>query len=417
MIDPSNLSEHPAERGLSTRMLVALLAGATALGPFAIQIFVPALPFIQTGFGVPAATAALALSLSLWAIAVSNLLVGPLSDRYGRRPVILIGIAVAGFGSLVAAVAPSIEILIVGRIVQAAGAATGMVLGRAVVRDLFDLQTATSIIGKLTAVMVVAPMFAPLIGGVLLDLFDWRATFYASLIICMGMLLALWWLLAETNVSRHNGGGAEMLRQSTSLFQLPLFRLYFLQTAFMATLWFSFLASGPYLMSQVLGRSATEYGLWFVAISLVFMVSSFTAGRWSERFGVNRVILSAALLGLSGALVALFCALFLELSPLTIFLPCGIVLIGSGTSMPNIQAAAMSVDPNRAGAASGMSSFIQMASAGIVAQIVGSLQDDTLLPMAIMMVVGSILAVFTAVRIQTTAGKAIPDQPMPKADK
>ena len=175
--EPRDATGTRAERRWSTPALMALLAGITALAPFSLQIFLPALPAIQASFAVTPGIVQLALSLSILANAIANLAYGPLSDHFGRRPVLLVGLAAFIVGSLACALAPSIELLIVARIVQSIGGAAGMVLARAIVRDLYDRERSASIIAYLTMAMVVAPMLAPTIGAVLLDVASWRAIF------------------------------------------------------------------------------------------------------------------------------------------------------------------------------------------------------------------------------------------------
>ena len=159
-------------------MIVLVLA--TALGPFAMQVFLPALPAIQEDFGVRAATAQLAFSLSALAIAVATLFYGPLSDRFGRRPALIGGLLVYLAGSLLCALAPTITLLIVGRVVQAAGGCAGIVLSRAIVRDLYGRDESAAMLAYITMAMVAAPMMAPVLGGLLTDLAGWRSVFLAG---------------------------------------------------------------------------------------------------------------------------------------------------------------------------------------------------------------------------------------------
>jgi DHA1 family bicyclomycin/chloramphenicol resistance-like MFS transporter len=379
-------------RELGPTALIALLASATAIGPLSMQILVPSLPFIQRDFGVTPGVVILTISLSMVAIALSNLIFGPLSDRYGRKPVLLIGIVIGIVASIAAAFAQDIESLIFFRFFQAAGATSGMVIARAVVRDKYDIDTASSLIGKLTAIMVVAPMFAPSIGGILTDFFGWRSIFFAVAGASMIVAVLIYSLLKETNFDRVSGGGIGVILTTLGLLRIPKFRAYAVHTSATSTLFFSFLSSAPFLMSEVLHRPATEYGLWFIGISIGFMISSFTAGNLGKKYGGNKVILGATLLGVIGSLVALACAFFGTLSPLIVFGPAGIVLLGSGAAMPNAQAAAMNAAGKRAGGASGLSGALQMTLSAIVAQLVGTFQDGTILPMAIAMGCGALVA-------------------------
>jgi DHA1 family bicyclomycin/chloramphenicol resistance-like MFS transporter len=363
---------------------MALLAGVTALAPFSLQIFLPALPAIQTGFGVSTGTAQLALSLSILANAVANLAYGPLSDRFGRRPVLLVGLVAFVVGSLVCALAPTIHLLVVGRIVQSVGGAAGMVLARAIVRDLYDRERSASIIAYLTMAMVVAPMLAPTVGAVLIDVASWRAIFFMS----AGIGVVLGWQIAlrldETRPRQATRiGGA--LAGAGALLRSGAFWSYALQSTFGISVFFAFISGAPYFMMNVLGRSATEYGLWFILVSIAFMVGNLVAGRISGRIGLDRMVLAGSLLAVAGSWLAFVLLLGATWAPLALFAPMMAVGLGNGFSVPNAQAGSVSVEPLLAGTASGIAGFSQMFIAALVSQAVGMLQDGTPYPMAAFM--------------------------------
>jgi MFS transporter, DHA1 family, multidrug resistance protein len=373
-----------AERRWSTPALMALLAGITALAPFSLQIFLPALPVIQASFAATTGIVQLTLSLSILANAVANLAYGPLSDHFGRRPVLLVGLAAFIAGSLACALAPSIELLIVARIVQSVGGAAGMVLARAIVRDLYDRERSASIIAYLTMAMVVAPMLAPTIGAVLLDVASWRAIFF----VVTGVGVVLIWpivvTLAETRppAARRIGGP---LSGAGALLRSGTFLAYALQSTFGISIFFSFIAGAPYFMMDVLGRSATEYGLWFILVSAAFMAGNLVAGRFSARIGLDRMVLTGSILGVAGAGVAFALLLAGFWMPLALFGPIMAVGLGNGFAVPNAQAGAVSVQPLLAGTASGIAGFSQMFVAALVSQAVGMLQNGTPYPMAAFM--------------------------------
>jgi MFS transporter, DHA1 family, multidrug resistance protein len=287
-------------RRWSTAALMALLAAITALAPFSLQVFLPALPAIQASFAATPGIVQLALSLSILANAVANLAYGPLSDRLGRRPVLLLGLAAFVVGSFGCALAPSIELLIVGRIVQSIGGAAGMVLARAIVRDLFDRERSASIIAYLTMAMVVAPMLAPTIGAVLLDVVSWRAIFFVAAAIGVALSWPILAMLAETRPPEARSSGRSFAGASTLLRSGP-FWSYVLQSTFGISVFFAFIAGAPYFMMDVLGRSATEYGLWFILVSAAFMAGNLVAGRFSARIGLDRMVLAGAVFAVTGA--------------------------------------------------------------------------------------------------------------------
>jgi DHA1 family bicyclomycin/chloramphenicol resistance-like MFS transporter len=371
----------PPSRPWSTAALMALLAAITALAPFSLQIFLPALPAIQASFAVAPGIVQLALSLSILANAVANLAYGPLSDRFGRRPVLLVGLAAFIAGSLGCALAPSIELLIGARVVQSIGGAAGMVLARAIVRDLYDRERSASIIAYLTMAMVVAPMLAPTIGAVLLDVASWRAIFVLATVIGVTLSWPIIAMLAETRSpeARRIGGtfaGASILLRSGQFWS------YVLQSTFGISVFFAFISGAPYFMMDVLKRPATEYGLWFILVSAAFMAGNLVAGRFSARIGLDRMVLAGALLALTGAGLALVLLLGGAWTPLALFGPMMAAGLGNGFSVPNAQAGAVSVDPLLAGTASGIAGFSQMFVAALVSQAVGMLQNGTPYPMA-----------------------------------
>jgi len=380
-----------AARAPVSPAFMALLAALTALAPMSLQIFVPALPAIQAHFAVSTGTAQLALSLSILANAVAALSYGPLSDRFGRRPVMLVGLGLFIGGSVLCAIAPSIGVLIVGRVLQAGGGAAGMVIARAIVRDLYERERAASMIAYLTMAMVVAPMLSPSFGAFLLELFDWRAIFVA--VTAIGLLL-LWGAQQRLRETRGAGfgGGRSLLSGAARLVRAPAFIAYVLQSTFAISVFFAFVAAAPYYMIDVLGRSATEYGVWFIVISLGFMAGNFVTARLTRRIGLDRMVLIGSCIVLLGIGLAAGLTLGVAWTPAALFGPMVLATFGSGLAIPNAQAGAISVDPLLAGTASGLSGFTQMLVAALVSQAVGMLQNGTPYPMLGFMVGGAAIA-------------------------
>jgi MFS transporter, DHA1 family, multidrug resistance protein len=373
---------------VSERRLLLILVLATALGPVAMQIFIPALPAIQQHFAVSAAAAQLVFSLSAFAMAAATLVYGPVSDRCGRRPVILIGLAIYLLGSAACALAPSIGMLVVGRIVQAAGGCVGMVLSRAIVRDLYDREHAATMLAWITMAMVAAPMVSPAVGGLLTDWFGWPSVFTIAGLAGLVVLAAVWSDLPETAPrSTGHAGLAAMAGDFRLLLSSGAFLGFTGQAAFSISVFFGFLAGAPYLMIVVYERPAFEYGLYFVMVSGAFMLGNFLAARLTRRLGLERMVLLGSTGSLCGSLAGLGLALAGVWSPLALFVPVALGALAQGAAMPNVQAAVVSVRPRLAGAASGLAGFVQMSVAAIAAQLLGSLQWGSPVPLTLGMAV------------------------------
>ena len=379
-----------------SKTLITLLIAMTALAPVSLQIFIPALPAIQSSFDSSTGVTQLVLSLSILANAIATLLYGPLSDRFGRRPVILVGLVIFVIGSALCTIAPTIGMLIVARIIQSAGAAAGMVLARAIVRDLYDREQAASVIAYLTMAMVVAPMIAPTIGALLIDSIAWPAIFVVMTAIGAILSWQVWRSLAETHTAQAtsnlwNGisrGGLHLLRR-------PEFLAYTLQSTFAISTFFAFISGAPYFMIDVLGRSATEYGLLFMVVSAAFMLGNFTTARLGKRFGIDRFVRTGNLLALFGTSLALGLMIAGLWQPLALFGPMMIIAFANGLSIANSQAGAVSVQPDLAGTASGLAGFAQMFTAALVSQAVGMLQDGTPYPMVGFMLLCALMSLFS----------------------
>ena len=385
-------------RPSSTFSLIVVLAVITALGPMAMQIILPVLPVMQVAFDVPAATVQYALSLALFTIAFSTLIYGPASDRFGRRPVLVVGLVIFVVGSGIAAIAPSIEIVILGRIVQAVGGAAGMVLSRAIIRDLFDRDIGARLMAYMITALVVAPMISPLIGGLLNDAFEWRAIFVFA-----GVIGALVLLFALPKVPETLEKGADiqtlrgMLGGFSILLRVPRFLGYAGQVGFGMGMFMAFLGAAPFVMVNVLGRPPTEFGLFFMMVSAGFMTGSFLTGRFGQRLGMDRIMRIGSGLAVVLGTVMLGLVLAGNWTPWSIFLPGAGMALANGLAMPNAQAGAVSIIPRFAGTASGLIAFLQMLVGAGFAQLAGIVQDNTPIPMAVLMLSASILAFLCSV--------------------
>ena len=384
----------PARPSLSARRpSLGILIAVTALGPLALNIFIPSMPGMVAVFGTDYATIQLTLTLYLFGVAVAQLFMGPLSDRFGRRPVLLAGVAVFLVGSLMAALASSLALLIAGRIIQAVGGCAGLVLGRAIVRDTHSREESASMIGYITMAMVVAPMVAPFLGGHLDEWFGWRASFFLVLGVGAVVLAFAWLLLNETHHNRHAGGGAlAVLRGFPVLLRDLAFAGYAINVSCTTAVFFAFLAGAPYIMVEVMDRPASDYGEYFMLNAIAYMTGNFASGRLATRLGAVRMVFAGSVFAVIGAGLLTALSLTVEMTPLLLFLPIMLVGLANGISLPSATAAAISLRPDLAGTASGLTGFLQMFVGALVTLLVGHLQDDTVFPMVGVMSAAAVIA-------------------------
>ncbi|MBC8242374.1 MAG: multidrug effflux MFS transporter [Alphaproteobacteria bacterium] len=358
-----------------------ILIAITAVGPLAVNIFLPSMPGMAAEMKTDYATVQLTLSLYLAGLSVAQLLYGPLSDRFGRRPLMLTGLSIFLAGSLICAMAPTITVLIAGRVLQAIGGCAGVVLGRAMVRDMYDRDRSASMIAYITMAMVVAPMLAPIIGGVMDVWLGWRYSFVFVLVVGSLVMLACLLVLAETHGPARRQAIIDARIKFTGLFRVPAFYGYTFQLSFASAAFFGFLGGAPYVVVDLMGYPPSTFGFYFLIVSIFYMGGNFTAARVSTRLGTDRMISLGTAISLTGAGVLIMVYLGDGLVPLTLFGCMGVIALGNGISIPNGVAGAISVDPRQAGAAAGISGFTQMAFGALATMLVGNLLVDTATPL------------------------------------
>ena len=377
---------------LSKRMII-LLAAVSALGPVGMQILLPALPVIKQKFYVTNDVAQLTLSLSMLAIAIGTLVYGPLSDKFGRKRVMLVGIVITIFGSIVCFVADSIMLLISGRFIQAFGGAVGLVLARAIVRDVYGPEEAARVIATLVMVMVVLPMMSPALGGELMQRFGFESVFiviaFASAIAFVFLFL---WLPETLAKPVPFEGVKSMLMTFSKLFASKVFCGYAFCVTFVSVVFFSFISAAPEIMVSVLKRPPTEYGYYFIMIPAGFMTGNYVARHYGRTISIDNMIAIGASIGVFGIVLALLLQTLGMSSPVALFLPIALAVFGNGITLPNAQAAAINEFPEYAGTASGLTGFLQMAVSSVAAQAVALIFNGTVYPLLGLLLVASIIS-------------------------
>src|SRR5665213_294910 len=383
------------------------LGAITLIGPLSIHLFLPAMPDVKANFGASDALVQLTFSITLFTMAVVTPAYGTLSDRYGRRPVLLSGLAFFLVGSLVSAIAPSVTMLILGRLIQAMGAGCGLTLTRAIARDAYGPAVLVKAIAYLTMAYTLGPMIAPPFGGVLIDAFGWRSAFWFALITGIAITAAAYRVLYETrSPAERDRGQIGVMRHYTALLCDLRFLSFALQSGFMSFMFFAIAAASPFLMKDVWGRTATEYGLYFMCFPLGFCSGNLISSRLSGRIALETMVLAGSLVCF--VVVAAQSALILagHLSPALIFVPGGLMSFAQGLSLPNAQAGAMRVNPGLAGTAAGLGVFIQMLLSAISTELYGLLADGTPIPMIAISSLGAVLAVAAAAALFIVPGAA-----------
>ena len=404
MLDPARKDSAASEARRTPWRLLALLIAMAGVGSLSLNILVPAIPGLATKFAADPATVQLAVSLYLMGLATAQLVFGPLSDRFGRRPVVLAGLALATIASTAAIFAASIASLVSARIAQSLGASTGQTIGRAIIRDLYDREHAASMIGLVTSVVVLMPMVAPLIGGILDTLFGWEAIFVFAALVSFTVFAWAALALPETRKLSPSSSQRHFRADLAALAASPRFFGYALCAGFGSAPFFSFLGAAPHVVVTLLGRTSAEYGLWFFIPSIGFMAGNFAVSRLTARFGIDALIWWGIALTIIGCVLNVLVYIALpgwEMA--TIFLPQIVIGFGNGLLLPTSIAGAVSIRPQVAGTASGTTGFIQMAIGAAAAQLGGHViaHASDAMPMLLLMLmfgIATAIAVWTLVR-------------------
>jgi DHA1 family bicyclomycin/chloramphenicol resistance-like MFS transporter len=385
---------------------ITTLVMATATGALALNVFLPSLPAMSRHFQADYSVVQLAVSLYLASTAVLQLLIGPASDRFGRRPVMLGSFAVFVAATLAAIFAPTIEFLLACRVFQAFAAA-GMVLSRAIVRDTVSADLAASRIGYITMGMTLVPMLGPVVGGFLDEMYGWQATFVLTLAFGILSLLFVYADLGETNRNPSSSFGAQF-RAYPELLRSRRFWGYALTAAFTSGAFFAFLGGAPYIATEVFGVAPSTYGMFFAILSAGYMVGNFISGRIAARVGINRMMLTGNIVTLFGVVLslALFWAGYDH--PLSLFGPMVFTGIGNGITLPSVNAGVVSVKPHLAGSASGLGGAMQIGGGAALSVVAGVLltPESGAYPLLFVMLVSALCGIAAGLYVIRVARQA-----------
>ncbi|WP_329211663.1 Bcr/CflA family multidrug efflux MFS transporter [Streptomyces sp. NBC_00683] len=379
-------------------LVTLVLGGLTALPPLSMDMYLPALPAVTDSLHAPAATVQLTLTACLTGMALGQLVVGPMSDRWGRRKPLLLGMIIYVVATAICAFAPSAELLIGFRLLQGLAGAAGIVISRAVVRDLYDGMEMARFFSTLMLISGVAPVIAPVIGGQVLRFTDWRGIFVVLTVVGVLLTLIVWKWLHETlpEEERHTGGIGEALRTMRGLLADRVFTGYMIAGSLAFAALFAYVSASPFVVQEIYGASPQTFSLLF-GINSIGLI---TVGQINGKVLVGRISLDKAL-GLGLAVISL-AAVALLLMTSGVFGDVGLLPVASGLfvlmsamglAMPNTNAQALMRTKHAAGSASALLGTTSFLVGAIASPLVGIAGEQTAVPMAVVQVVCALSAV------------------------
>ena len=385
-------------------MTLVLMTGLAALS---LNVFLPSLPSMARAFEVDYRLMQLSVSLYLAMTALIQIFIGPIADRFGRRPVMLATAGIFTLATIGALIAPDFAVFLTCRLLQAV-IASGFALSRAIVRDMVPQDQAASMIGYVTMGMSVVPMIGPVIGGMLDEAFGWGATF-VMLPVGGAALLALFWSdLGETATTRA-ASFSEQARQYPELLKSQRFWGYCLASAFASGAFFAYLGGAPFVGTEVFRMDPATLGFYFGAPALGYMLGNYLSGRFSVRLGVNRMVLAGAVLTTLGLTLLTLLTFVGIVTPQVFF---GLVItvgLGNGILLPNANAGMLSVRPSLAGSAAGLGGAIAIGGGAALSALAGVVLGPGTgpLPLILLMLAtsaASILCILWVMRRQRQIG-------------
>ena len=376
------------------------LVSITFIGPLSLHLFIPAMSAVKEAFGVSTGMAQLTMSLAMLSMAFFTVAYGGLSDRFGRKRVLLGGLVLFTCGAATCMFAANMPTLLAGRILQGAGAGCGVVLARAIARDVYGQDRVAQVIAYLTAAYVLGPMVAPPIGGQLTVLFGWRALFVLASAVGLAVIFAAAFAVPETRV-RSSATPHGVFAGYRSLLRRRRFVGFMLQPGLMSAAFYTQATAASFLAAEHLGADAAKIGWWFFAFPIGFMTGSFISGRIGASRSIEFMTNLGGVVGVANGALLVGWLYFGGVSMAALYIPGIFVSLAQGLSMPYAQAGAMAVDTELAGSASGAVVFSQFFWPAALQQLTGLLADGTWVPMATVQfgaVTGALLAAWMAAR-------------------
>jgi len=373
------------------------------IGALSLNVFLPSLPTMAEHFGVEYALMQLSVSAYLATTALVQVAIGPFSDRYGRRPVMIGTVVIFTIASVGAVYAPNFTVFLIFRLLQTA-IATGFVISRAVVRDMVPQDQAASMIGYVTMGMSIVPMMGPAVGGVLDEAFGWQASFWMLAGGGLLLFILLYFDQGETFIKRE-GGFAAQVREYPKLLTSQRFWGYCLAAAFASGAFFAYLGGAPFVGTEVFAMEPAELGLYFGSPAIGYLIGNGLSGRYSVRVGANRMVLIGALLTVAGMSTLMLLDLAGFSHPFVFFGFMICIGLGNGILLPNANAGMLSVRPALAGSAAGLGGAFMIGGGAALSVIAGFVlgPDTGARPLIILMLLTTIASAFCALWVMRRA--------------
>lgn len=377
-----------------SRLFIGLLSVLTMITSLAVDMSLPALPTLGRAFATTPEMVQLTLSLFLVGYAAGQLLYGPLSDRFGRRPVMLLGIAIYASAGFACALSPSIGVLVAARLVQGLGACVGPTIARAIVRDHFGGSGAARALSTITMVMALAPLVAPLLGGALLERFGWPSIFLFHGGVGLTVGAMTWWGLGES-LKRPDPDALRprrLLANYRAFFTNRTSLGFGLMNGFTFAGLFTFISGSPFVLIDVYGVPSNRYGFYFGATALGLMVGAFASNRLGQHRGHGEVLRLGLWIMLGSALLLLLPSSTRWGGAIGLMVPIVVYILAQGLILPNALAAAMEPLPHMAGNTASLLGAMQMVLGSIAGFVVNLLYDGTALPMGAILAAMAVIA-------------------------
>lgn len=364
--------------------LLWLVTGCLMLQPLSTDLYLATLPGMARDFGVGAASVQHTLSLFVIGFGAAQLVSGPLSDRYGRKPVMVGGLTLYLLSSLACAMAPSLPWLVAARFAQAIGCCTGVVVARAVIRDAYPPAEGGRMLAKASSLLSMAPIVGPILGGYLAVAFGWRAAFMALTLAGLVVWIAALRRMRESNARPDETAlqPGRLLRSYLEVARHPAFWAYALPGTLSYASIFAFISGTPFILIRVLGVATEHYGYYFAVGVFGYLGGTLACRRMISRIGLQRTLEIGTLIGLGGGLGFIALAWMGIGSVALVVVAQFVVMAAHGINFPSTQAGSLAPFPEKAGAAAGLFGFISMLGAFFTGMWVGSSHDGTLLPLA-----------------------------------